>query len=289
MIIMALDDGIGGDFPLHSRVIEVIASHVPGFCPNPVGKGEYFDAAGRHVYFYLQELHDMDVRAAPDPAGLATAIAELHQKAMSPNGMFGYPIITGRGTQDRTEHWDKSWAGHFTFLFQDLIKLDNQVNGPWPEYDLACRQLIEGVIPRLLGALQSEGRNITPVLVHGDLWEGNVATDKATGKVIIFDADECMYGHNEIEFGTWRCRWASHFKSPIYIKSYQRRIKPSEPVREWDDRNHQSGHMRLSRPSWKHVKNHYAPLENLEKYDPMKDIGVTGILEPYDINAGVVS
>ncbi|KUI52731.1 Protein-ribulosamine 3-kinase, chloroplastic [Cytospora mali] len=179
----------------------------------------------------------MDVRAAPDPAGLATAIAELHQKAMSPNGMFGYPIITGPGTQDRMEHWDKSWAGHFTFLLQDLIKLDNQVNGPWSEYDVACRQLIEGVIPRLLGALQSEGRNITPVLVHGDLWEGNVATDKVTGKVIIFDPDECMYGHNEIEFGTWRCRWASHFKSPIYTKLYQRKIKPSEPVGEWDDRN----------------------------------------------------
>lgn len=31
----------------------------------------------------------------------------------------------------------------------------------------------------------------------------------------------------------------------------------------------------------------YAPLESLEKYDPMQDIGVTGVLEPYDIHAGV--
>jgi hypothetical protein len=31
----------------------------------------------------------------------------------------------------------------------------------------------------------------------------------------------------------------------------------------------------------------YAPLESLERYDPIKDISVTGVLEPYDINAGV--
>lgn len=31
----------------------------------------------------------------------------------------------------------------------------------------------------------------------------------------------------------------------------------------------------------------YAPLESLERYDPIKDISVTGVSEPYDINAGV--
>lgn len=215
----------------------VISTHASNINPHPVGVGEYLDEAGRYVCFYLQQFHDMDLHAAPDPSGLATAIAELHQNAISPNGMFGYPIINGRGTQDRTEHWSESWAVQFTYLLKDLIKLDNQVNGPWPAYDAACRQLIEEVIPRLLGALQSEGREITPVFVHGNLWEGNVVTDMETGRVIIFDADESMYGHNEIEFGTWRCNWASHFKSPAYIREYQMKIEPSEPVEEWDDRN----------------------------------------------------
>lgn len=31
----------------------------------------------------------------------------------------------------------------------------------------------------------------------------------------------------------------------------------------------------------------YAPLESLESYDPEKDISMTGVSEPYDINAGV--
>ncbi|KAH8761023.1 Fructosamine kinase-domain-containing protein [Diaporthe sp. PMI_573] len=280
----------------------VIDSKVPGFGPEPVGKGEFIDEAGKQVYFYLQKYHDMDVQTPPDPAGLASAVAELHTKATSPNGKFGYPLVTGRGSVDRTEHWSDSWADQFTHLLKDLIKLDNQVNGPWPEYDAACKQLMDGVIPRLLGALQSEGRTIVPALCHGDLWEGNVATDMETGKVIIFDPDECMYAHNEIEFGTWRCSWATHFKSPAYIQHYQMEVEPSEPAEEWDDRNrlysiktaicdsagHRGSRSRvIAYNDMLFLCEKYAPLESLERYDPEKDISVTGVVEAYDINTGV--
>jgi hypothetical protein len=57
-----------------------------------------------------------------------------------------------------------------------------------------------------------------------------------TGKVIAFDPVG-VYAHNELEFGTWRCSWATHFISSIYMTLYQREIEPSEPVEEWDDRN----------------------------------------------------
>lgn len=215
----------------------VIASKVPDFGPKPVGKGEYHDDTDAHVFFYLQEFHDMDIQTPPDPAELAYQLAELHRHCKSPSGKYGYPLVTGRGTLDRTEHWEDTWAAQFTHLLKDLIKLDNQVNGPWLEWDHACKQLMGGVIPRLLGALETEGREITPTLCHGDLWEGNVATDAETGKILIFDPDECMYAHNEIEFGTWRCNWATHFNSPMYIMHYHREMEPSEPAEEWDDRN----------------------------------------------------
>lgn len=118
-----------------------------------------------------------------------------------------------------------------------MIKYDNIANGPWPQYDAACRQLINAVIPRLLGALQSDGRSITPALIHGDLWEQNVGIDEETGENVVFDPG-CTYAHNEMEFGTWRCSWATHFKiSSPYMRLYQRHIGPSEPVEEWDDRN----------------------------------------------------
>ncbi|KAK8027769.1 hypothetical protein PG991_004825 [Apiospora marii] len=265
----------------------IIASHVPDFGPKPVGKGGYHDEMGNHTHFYMMEYHEMDHQSPPEPAELARAVAELHSKAVSPNGMFGFPFANGRGTLDRSEHWEKSWAAQFTYLLQDLIELDNAVNEAWPEYDDACKQLIDHVIPRLLGVLQSEGRSIEPVLCHGDLWEGNVATDLETGKII--------------EFGTWRCSWATHFTSLEYASAYQRLIPPSEPTEEWDDRNrlyaikcaicdsagHEGSKSRMiAFNDMLYLCEKYTPLESLEKYDPDKDISVTGKREAYDVMAG---
>lgn len=91
-------------------------------------------------------------------------------------------------------------------------------------------------IPKLLGALQSDGREIMPTLIRGDLWEQNVGIDMPTGETVVFDPGY-TYAHNEMEFGTSRCSWAFHFNSPIYMRLYQRHLEPSEPVEEWDDRN----------------------------------------------------
>lgn len=66
--------------------------------------------------------------------------------------------------------WEKSWARSLTHQLNYVIRYDKETNGPWLEFDAACRQLIDVVIPRLLGALQSNGREIRPVLIHGDRW-----------------------------------------------------------------------------------------------------------------------
>lgn len=208
---------------------------VPGLGPKAVGWGEYHNGESR-VYFFLGNFHDMELSAAPDPAHFASQIAELYLKGISPNGMFGFPVPTVCGRMERTVNWEKSWARSFTHQLNDVIKYDNEANGSWPEYDAACKQLIDVAIPRLLGALQSDGREITPSLIRGDLWEQNVGIDMETGEIIVFDPG-CTYAHNEMEFGTWRCSWAFHFNSPIYMRLYQRHLMPSEPVEEWDDRN----------------------------------------------------
>ncbi|KAL8940034.1 MAG: hypothetical protein Q9211_002465 [Gyalolechia sp. 1 TL-2023] len=212
-----------------------IEAVVPGLVPKPAGWGVYNDGESQ-VYFYLADFHDMDLSVAPEPEYLISRIAELHQRGTSPNGMFGFPVPTVLGKFERTVTWEKSWAKAFARQIEDVIRYDNERNGPWPEYDAACRQLIDVVIPRLLEALQSEGREIRPALIHGDLWENNVGIDKETGKTIVFDPGS-TYAHNEMEFGTWRCSWAFHFNSPIYMRLYQRHVVPSEPVEEWHDRN----------------------------------------------------
>ena len=208
---------------------------VPGLVPKPAGWGEY-QSGESLVYFLLADFHDMDLAAAPEPVHFMAQIAELHRNGTSPNGMFGFPVATVCGIMERTVTWEKSWAKSFTHQLEDVIRYDNETNGPWSEYDAACKQLIDVVIPRLLGALQSDGRTIMPTLIHGDLWERNVGIDMETGDIVVFDPG-CTYAHNEMEFGTWRCSWAYHFNSPIYMRLYQRYIEPSEPVEQWDDRN----------------------------------------------------
>ena len=91
------------------------------------------------------------------------------------------------------------------------------------------------VIPRLLGALGVEGRTIKPMLIHGDLWEGNIGTDRVTGNLYVFDAAS-YYAHNEMELGIWRCDH-HRLKSKAYKIDYLRNFEASEPVDEWDDRN----------------------------------------------------
>jgi protein-ribulosamine 3-kinase len=208
---------------------------VPGLVPQATGWGEYHDG-DTQIHFFLGDYHDMDLSAAPEPVSFVERIAKLHAKGKSPTGMFGFPVSTVLGKFERTTTWEKSWAVCFANQLKDVVKYDNEVNGLWPEYDLACAQLIAKVIPKLLGALQSDGRSIEPALIHGDLWEQNVGIDMETGDTILFDPGS-TYAHNEMEFGTWRASWAYHFNSPVYMRLYQRHIEPSEPVEEWDDRN----------------------------------------------------
>lgn len=202
-----------------------------------MGWGEYYDGDSEsHVYFFLGDYHDMDLRTPPEPETFAAKVAELHSKGKSPTGKFGFPVPTVCGIFERTLQWESSWAQCFANQLKDVIKYDNETNGAWPELDAACKQIIDAVIPRLLGALQSDGRSIEPALIHGDLWEQNIGIDMDTGETIVFDPGSA-YAHNEMEFGTWRCSWAYYFNSPTYLRLYQRHIERSEPVDEWDDRN----------------------------------------------------
>ena len=171
----------------------------------------------------------------PNPEELVPKIAQLHLKGTSPNGMFGFPVPTALGKMQRTVIWEKSWAKAFTRQLQDVMRYDTERHGSWPELDAACKQLIDVVIPRLLGVLQSDGREIKPTLIHGDIWERNLGVDMETNKLVVFDPG-CTYAHNEREFGEWRAWWAYYFSSAAYLRVYKRYIGPSEPASEFRDR-----------------------------------------------------
>ncbi|KAI1268031.1 Fructosamine kinase-domain-containing protein [Xylariaceae sp. FL1019] len=274
-----------GEFHSASRMNEI----VPHFVPRPIGWGSYVDK-GAEVYFFLGVFHEMEFSKRPDPAEFIENIVEIHSKGTSPNGMFGFPVRTTIGRMPHVVTWEHSWAASFTHQLEAVLKYDIDANGAWAELEAASRHLIERVILRLLGVLQIEGRQLAPALIHGDLWERNVGTDRDTGRTILFDAGS-TYAHNEMEFGTWRCSWATYFKDPIYMNLYQQRIPPSEPKEEWDDRNRlygiyqyliaSAGHpgsecRRLAYNDVLYLCEKYAPLDGLEKYDAAIDPVLSG-------------
>lgn len=81
------------------------------------------------------------------------------------------------------------------------------------------------IVPVLLSDFSPPAK---PVLLHGDLWSGNVGTDTSTGEPVLFDMSS-YYGHNEAEFGI-----SQMFSTlpPTFYEKYHSRLPRSEPHHE---------------------------------------------------------
>ncbi len=204
----------------------------PHMVPKPHAWGQVKSAASP-TYFYLCDyIHLSD--ALPDPVKLGAMVADLHKRSVSPTGKFGFHITTHDGWLPQEVGWDSSWTSFFSKLLASIWKVDINSNGHWAELDAAMERTLSHVIPRLLGALESNGRSVKPCLIHGDLWEGNIGTDINTGNIYIYDA-AAYYAHNEMEIGMWTV--AHHrMKAKVYRKEYFKHFKRSEPVEECEDR-----------------------------------------------------
>ena len=199
----------------------MVALHAtsPSFVSTPLTLGK-FHCPDLESYFFLE------IRL-PD--------AELHRTSESPIGKFGFHVPTFQGKFEQPVEWDANWASFWSKLLIDILRRDNETNGHWDELDTMSERLLSCVVPRLLGALQAEGRVLKPCLIHGDLWDGNIGTSFTTGDVFIFDA-AAYYAHNEEEIGMWRCE-RHKIKSKVYKREYLKNFTMSEPADEWDDRN----------------------------------------------------
>lgn len=212
--------------------LATIQSCVPGLVPNVLGWGKT-GAAESELYFLLEQFREMKFDL-PDTSRLAKRVVDLHSNG-SPNGMFGFDVPTFNGKVNHITDWEPSWAVFFTRFLRNTIKIDEQVNGHWPELARAAVHLLEHVTPRLLGGLQLAPTPIRPSLIHGDLWAGNIGTDKESGEILFFDTGS-YFAHNEMELGMWR-RTEPRYLGPRYVPEYLILRGPSEPASEFDDRN----------------------------------------------------
>ncbi|KAL8787872.1 MAG: hypothetical protein Q9195_007565 [Heterodermia aff. obscurata] len=186
--------------------VKAIYAAVPALVPRPIACGAYTSTPS--TYFYLAEFVSM-IEEVPEPQAFCAMLAKLHQDSisLSPNGKFGFHVTT---------------------------YAENKVQGPSEELDQLLPTLFDRVIPRLLRPLSTEGRTIPPVLVHGDLWYGNMATNADTGGPISFDP-AAWWAHNEYELATFNVpRYKIGRK---YMEEYHKHFPVSAPEEDYEDRN----------------------------------------------------
>ncbi|KAK7959154.1 uncharacterized protein PG986_004008 [Apiospora aurea] len=214
------------------EAMSAIYRTMPSIVPKPRGYGLCDQEKG--TYFFLCDYLDI-AHAFPDAVDLGKKLADFHLSSKSPTGKFGFHCTTFDGKNPLTTSWDSSWTSYFRRLLHDIYELEKAANGYCKEFDDVIQTTLDRVVPRLLDALVAEGRTIKPTLIHGDLWESNIGTDRATGEIFLYDAC-AYYAHHEKEVGIW---WCAHHRmaDAKYRREYFKHYPPSEPREEADDRN----------------------------------------------------
>lgn len=147
--------------------LSIIYKTVPESAPQPIAWGQCEESPD--VFFFLCEYIDMD-DGVSELSTFCDAVAKLHENAVSPNGKFGFHVVTCNGNIPQLNDWESSWEVFFSNGLKHMLKLYAEKHGERSEVVTAAQSILDVVIPRLLRPLQEGGRSIVPVLVHGDLW-----------------------------------------------------------------------------------------------------------------------
>ncbi|XRM36737.1 hypothetical protein ABZX51_000230 [Aspergillus tubingensis] len=229
---MKISFGDHGREALKGEFESTLAIHsiVGSFTPRPIKWGSFKALSGAH--YYLCRFYDF-AEHAPKTTEFCQNIAFLHSRSNSPNGKFGFHLVTYNGDLPQENGYTDTWEEFFTIGFRHMVNMNIERGGPWPELEGLDTAMIDEVIPRLLRPMETEGRSIKPSLVHGDLWCGNAAVDSATGRPLIYDPAS-FYAHNEYELGNWRPERNGFDRS--FFDAYHSVIPKTAPIEDYDDR-----------------------------------------------------
>ncbi|KAI0095565.1 Fructosamine kinase-domain-containing protein [Nemania sp. FL0031] len=212
--------------------MKLIHKFIPKFSPRPIAYGKCQDS---ERYFSLYTFHEL-LKDEPEISRFTSAVAQLHTTSAKANltGKFGFDVTTYNGTLPQDNAWTDSWEEFYARGMRHMLKIEMDKRGEREELEPLIVPFLDKVIPRLLRPLETKGRSIKPVLIHGDLWLGNVSQQKDSGDPLMYDSS-AFWGHNEYELGIMRPlenEWATQC-----MESYHEHIPKSEPRDDWDARN----------------------------------------------------
>ncbi|KAI0518491.1 Fructosamine/Ketosamine-3-kinase [Xylaria bambusicola] len=216
-----------GAFEAENALYDVI----PEYVPRPVSYGTYMTHPDLH--FYICDFVDL-VDEVPSPAVWAEAAATLHKRSRWPTGQFGFHCPGHVANVLIDNIWDSSWESVWTHQMRSLLRQDEAIHGVDEKYSELQATFFDVVIPTYLRPLESNGRSITPCLVHSNLWPGNIKPRADSNTVCMFDSCAC-WGHHEAELAV--CRNPRYRLGKTYIEEYLKHMPISEPVEDFDTRN----------------------------------------------------
>lgn len=182
-----------GSFESEKAMQAFVAESVP----KPVAWGTYNSHPEHH--FFLSEFAEMDDTPI-SPEDWAQAAANLHNRSRgaSPSGRFGFHTTTFLAHVPTESGWGDTWEALYTRRMEGLFAQEELHRGGGnPALTKLRRAFIDIVLPRYLRPLVSDGRSITPCLVHNDLWPGNINPRTGVpGAVWMYDS-AAYWAHHE--------------------------------------------------------------------------------------------
>jgi protein-ribulosamine 3-kinase len=226
--------------------LRAIHEVVPSLCPQSFGWGRF--TSSPMMSFLVTEFLDFSSRSAStsvksDVPSLAAKLARLHTTAAPiPEGysekQFGFPATTCCGDTPQDNSYKSSWADFFANnRLRFILKRSELSNGKDAELHDLVEATIQVVVPRLISDDHlNNGHGVNPVVVHGDLWSGNVGKGRIEGQGtvqdVIYDPSAC-YAHSEYELGIMKM-FGGFGNS--FFEEYHSLCPKSEPVEEYGDR-----------------------------------------------------
>ncbi|KAI0871611.1 Fructosamine kinase-domain-containing protein [Hypoxylon argillaceum] len=206
---------------------------VPEYVPRPICFAHYM--AHPSLYYYACEFVDM-LDEIPSPVVWAEAAAKLHKRSMakSPTRQFGFYCTTYSANIPVDCIWNASWETVWTFQLKALLDQDKDLHGLDEEYSKLQATFFDDVTPAYLGPLQSNGRSISPCLIHSNLWRHNIKPRVNSDDVCMMNSVAC-WGHHEAELAV--CRSPKYGLGESYIEEYLKYMPKSEPAEDFDTRN----------------------------------------------------
>ncbi|TKA81625.1 hypothetical protein B0A49_01259 [Cryomyces minteri] len=225
--------------------LNALHNAVPSLCPQSYGFGQLADTPNKS--FLVTDFLDLSSRRSSSTPStghsLAAKLAKLHTTpAPTPEGytkpMFGFPATTCCGDTPQENGYRESWADFYAdSRLRFILRRSEKSNGRDKELHDLVETTCKTVVPRLIGDDHlNNGKGITPVVVHGDLWSGNASRGSIGGKGsvedVVYDPSSC-YAHSEYDLGIMKMFGGF---GETFLKEYHELCSKTEPVAEYDDR-----------------------------------------------------